>query len=86
MARVRLMVSRGVVSPKAASRVGASGVTPRTWNNPTDPVEAAAAPRALSLELILRRAPQTVEGRYRGPGGAAEPSAENRVGNVLLEK
>ena len=34
--------------PKASAEVCASGVTPTMWNNATAPVDAAAAPNALS--------------------------------------
>ena len=43
----------------AASRVAASGVTPTTWNIPTPPEDAAAAPNAFSWSSVAGGSPST---------------------------
>ncbi len=48
MSGVSLIVRSGGTLPQAVATSGASGVTPATWNRPTAPEDAAAAPNAFN--------------------------------------
>ena len=75
----------------ARSRIAKGALARLRFRRHTDDVEQPNRPSGSGccsqcLELILRWLPQALEGRNRRPSGAPEPSAENGVGNVLLEK